>query len=114
MTYSKTGSVLSTVTTGGVNNPVGVAIDGAGSAWIANGNNTLSVVSSAFAAVTPSTGYQNGTGAISTPTGIAIDNAGAVWVVSGSNAVTKILGGAAPATIPLVTGATTTTLGARP
>jgi len=114
--YSATaGTVSSGVTTGGVNSPTGVAIDGQGNAWIANGNNTVSEIANGATAVSPSTGYQNGTGTLNSPTGILVDNAGSVWVInSGGNTVTKIIGAAAPAVTPTVTGVTNNTLGTRP
>jgi len=114
--YSATAGTLSSgVTSGGVNSPTGVAIDGLGNAWIANGNNTVSEIANGATAISPSTGYQSGTGTLNLPTGILVDSAGSVWVInSGGNTVTKIIGAAAPAITPTVTGATNNTLGTRP
>ena len=115
LSYSRTGIPLSVPgnAAAGVNTPVSIAIDGLGQVWVANGNNSVSVLNSAGAAVTPSTGYQGG--AMSSPTGIIIDSSGSVWLSnSGNNSVTKIIGGAAPVTTPIVTGTTNNTLGTRP
>jgi hypothetical protein len=99
-------------TVGGISNPLAVAVDGAGQIWVANSAGTVSVLSNAGAAVSPSTGYcitvSPSTGACvpgSTPAGIAIDISGNVWIPSSTaNTVTRILGVAAPV-VPLATGA---------
>ena len=97
----------------GVNAPVSLFLDGIGQVWVANGNGTLSVLSNAGAAVSPSTGYKPAT--LSTPTGILVDNSGSVWVTSsGGNSVTKVFGAAAPVVTPTVTGTVNNALGARP
>jgi streptogramin lyase len=105
--YSSTAS-----TAGGIGNPEAVAVDGAGQVWVANANGTVSVLSNAGAAVSPSSGYCGPAtlptgycGASTTPAGIAIDISGSVWVPSSSaNTVARILGAAAPV-VPLATGA---------
>ncbi len=114
--YSASAASLSTgFSGGGVNSPTGIAIDGLGNAWIANGNNTVSEIASGITAVSPSTGYQSGAGTLNSPTGILVDDAGSVWVInSGNNTVTKIIGAAAPAVTPTVTGVTNNTMGTRP
>jgi hypothetical protein len=90
------------LTIGGISNPQAVAVDGLGHVWVANANGTVSVLSNAGAAVSPSTGYA---GPASKPGGIAIDISGSVWVPSNTgNTVTRILGAAAPVA-PLATGA---------
>jgi hypothetical protein len=48
-------------TSGGISNPVPVAVDGAGRMWVANSNGTVSALSNTGTAVSPSTGY-SGTG----------------------------------------------------
>jgi hypothetical protein len=95
---------------GGIGNPLAVAIDGLGQVWVANSAGTVSVLSNAGAAVSPSTGYS---GPGSKPAGIAIDISGSVWVPSSTaNTVTRILGVAAPV-VPLATG-TASGAGVRP
>jgi hypothetical protein len=89
-------------TVGGIANPLAIAIDGLGQVWVANTNGTVSVLSNAGAAVSPSTGYS---GPGSKPAGIAVDISGSVWIPSSTaNTVTRILGAAAPV-VPLTTGA---------
>jgi hypothetical protein len=115
VSFSRTGTPLSVPgnVAAGVNTPVSIAIDGLGQVWVANGNNSVSVLNSTGAAVTPGTGYLGG--AISSPSGIVIDSSGSVWLSnSGNNSVTKIIGGAAPVTVPTITGTTNNTLGERP
>lgn len=100
------------LTVGGVSNPLAIAVDGLGQVWAANTNGTVSTLSNAGTAVSPSTGYclavSPSTGLCGTgtkPGGIAIDNSGSVWVPSNTaNTVTRILGAAAPV-VPLATGA---------
>ena len=93
---------------GGINNPVGVAVDGNiannsayFNVWVANsGNNTISEVNSASqtSALSPSVGYQAGTGLVNGPSAIAVDNAGNVWVTNqGNSTVLEIIGSATPA-----------------
>lgn len=103
---------------GGLNNPVAVAVDGANAStssfnvWVANsGNNTVSEINSAaplvsgtYSATTlsPSAGYQSGTGLLNSPSAIAVDNAGNVWVANqGNSTVTEIIGSANPVATPL-------------
>ncbi len=113
--YSATGTLLlSGSATGGLSTPTALAIDGAGKVWLANaGNGSVTALSTAGTALSPSTGYQ--AGALSTPTGVVIDSSGSVWISnSGNNTVTKILGAAAPAVTPIVTGTVGNTLGTEP
>jgi streptogramin lyase len=94
--FNRQGTAYSSTpfTGGGIGNPLAIAIDGLGQVWTANSNGTVSVLSNAGAAVSPSTGYP---GPGSTPAGIAIDISGSVWVPSATaNTVTRILGAAAP------------------
>jgi secreted PhoX family phosphatase len=113
--YTKSGTAV-TVSGGspaGVAKPMSLFIDGTGQVWVANGNNSVSVLNNAGAAVSPSTGYQSGN--LSMPSGIVVDSAGSVWVTNrGNNSVSKILGAATPVVTPTVTGTTNKTLGTRP
>jgi streptogramin lyase len=112
--FTRQGVAISSTpfTVGGINNPRAIAIDGLGQVWVANTNGTVSVLSNAGAAVSPSTGYcisaSPSTGICGTgtqPGGIAIDISGSVWIPSHTaNTVTRILGAAAPV-VPLATGA---------
>ena len=110
---SNVGAVLlSGATGGGISAPSALAIDGAGQVWIANGNNSVSVLSNAGAAITPSSGYTDNT--ISGPNAIAIDNSGNVWLSNAtSSSVDEILGAAVPVA-PLANAVQNSTLGAKP
>jgi hypothetical protein len=108
----KTGVTVNILSTGSLNAPAALAVDGIGQVWIANGNNSVTLFSNAGTPVTPVGGYTGGS--INTLTGIAIDISGNVWISnSGNNSVTEILGGAAPAS-PLDVGTQNATLGTRP
>ncbi|WP_176441919.1 protease pro-enzyme activation domain-containing protein [Granulicella rosea] len=120
--YTTVGDAISVNTLGsGVNAPVSVAVDGGSNVWVANGNNSVSELTSTGTAISPSTGYTGVTTATtggatnySAPAGIAIDLSGNVWVSnSTANTVTEILGAATPAA-PLSTAVTNVTTGARP
>jgi subtilase family serine protease len=90
------------ITAAGINAPSAIAVDGLGQVWVANTAGTLSVLSNAGAAISPSTGYA---GAGSKPAGLAIDIAGSVWIPSSTaNTVTRVIGVAAPV-VPLAVGA---------
>jgi hypothetical protein len=116
---TNTGGSAATYTGGGVNLPVGIAIDGSGQAWVANTDNTLSVFSNAGGPISPSSGYESATthsaSPLNTPSGIAIDSSGTVWVTDkGNGTVTKIFGAATPVVSPSSTGVTNNTLGQKP
>jgi Pro-kumamolisin, activation domain len=99
-------------TAGGIANPKAVAVDGLGHIWIANASGSLSELSNAGTAISPSTGYAGSS--LSTPTAIGIDISGNIWLTNqGNNSVTEIIGGAAPAA-PLATAARDGTTGVRP
>ncbi len=112
--FSRQGVAVSSTpfTVGGINRPLAIAVDGLGQVWVANTAGSVSVLSNAGTAVTPSTGYcvsaSPSTGVCGTgtkPGGIAIDISGSVWIPSNTaNTVTRILGAAAPV-VPLATGA---------
>jgi hypothetical protein len=110
---SQVGTVLYSFSSGGgLNAPAGIVIDGAGQAWVTNGNNSVSLFANEGAAVSPTTGFTDSS--LSTPTGIAVDLGGSVWIANkGSNSVTRILGAAVPAT-PLSTAAANKTTGTKP
>jgi sugar lactone lactonase YvrE len=95
-------------TGGGIYGPGGIAIDGAGSVWVANYyGNSLSELEAANGsnpgqAISPGTGY--GTDAnLRLPYGVAIDSSGNIWLSNyGSSTITQFLGLAAPVKTPLV------------
>jgi len=75
---------------GYLDNPYGIAIDSAGSAWIANqGGSSVTKLSSTGAPISPFAGYTGG--GLNAPSGIAIDGPGNVWMVnSGNSTLTKL------------------------
>jgi sugar lactone lactonase YvrE len=95
-------------TGGGLSLPNAVALDGSGTAWVSNGNGSLSAFSSAGTAITPSTGYVTGAGLAN---GVAVDGSGSVWLTScgsyctgtGTDAgsVYQLIGVASPVVTPL-------------
>ncbi len=116
---TKTGGSATPITGGGLNLPVGIAIDGSGASWIANTNNTLSVFGSDGSVLSPATGYQSATthdpSALNGPSGIAIDGSGAVWITDkGNGTVTKVFGAATPVVSPTSTAVSNDTLGTKP
>lgn len=109
---SQVGTQPATPTGGGLNLPVGIAIDGNSAVWITNGNGTVSEFSNGGTAQSPSNGFADAS--LSTPSGIAIDLGGSVWIANkGNNSVTRILGAAAPAD-PLATAAANNKTGVEP
>jgi hypothetical protein len=111
--FTNLGTLAATgYTGGGLNGASALAIDGNGSVWLVNGNNSVSLFTNAGTPASPSTGFTGGV--LSKPNGVAIDLSGNVWISNASNnSVTKILGGAAPVS-PLATAVTNNTLGAKP
>ena len=96
---------------GGINAPAALAIDGASIVWIANGNGTISGVTTTGAAVS-STAYTTG---LSTPTSINVDGSGDLWITnSGDNSVTEVIGVATPVITPTTTAVKTNTLATKP
>ena len=77
---------------GGLNEPFGIAIDGAGNAWVANfANNAVTEISSTGTYLSGASGYTGG--GLDTATGIAIDSSGNAWVTNQlASSVTKISG----------------------
>jgi hypothetical protein len=110
---SQVGTVQNSISSGGgLDAPVGIAIDGNSQTWITNGNNSVSLFSNGGTAISPGSGFTDTS--LSTPTGIAIDQGGSVWIANkGTSTVTRILGAAAPAA-PLSTAAKNNTTGAKP
>jgi hypothetical protein len=112
-TFSNVGTLFQTGPSGGgLSAPAALAVDGAGSVWVANGNGSVSQFTHLGTAVSPSGGYTGG--AISSPTGIAVDQAGSVWISNGgNNSITEIVGAATPVA-PVTQAVTNNTVGAKP
>ncbi|HVT96793.1 MAG TPA: IPT/TIG domain-containing protein [Acidobacteriaceae bacterium] len=110
---SQVGVVQNAISSGGgLNTPIGIAIDGASQIWVTNFNDSVSLFTNAGAALSPSGGFTDPS--LSAPSGVAVDLTGSVWIANnGNNSVTRILGAAAPAA-PLATAAQNNTTGAKP
>jgi hypothetical protein len=84
---SSSGTVLSGAsgfTGGGINGPLGVAIDPAGHVWTANsGTWTISEFSSTGTPISPSGGYTGG--GLNDPYGIVVDNGPLIWTANENN-----------------------------
>jgi hypothetical protein len=105
-------AVQNGLTGGGLTAATALAIDGNGTVWVTNGNNSVSVFANNGAAISPATGYTGG--GLNAPSGLAIDTSGNVWITNaGNSSVTEILGGAAPVA-PTTTAVQNKTLGVRP
>ena len=110
--FSKAGTLTGTYTGAGISSPVALAISGS-YVWIANTNNTLSVLQSDGTAVSPSTGFSGG--GLNLPSALVIDNSGNVWVAnSGDSSLTEFLGATDPVVTPLATAAKNASQGVRP
>lgn len=83
---------------GGLNGPLGIAIDASGNVWTANANaeaNTLSEFSPAGAPLSGTSGFTGG--GLNRPNTIAIDSSGNVWAANpGNNSVTEFTAGGSP------------------
>ena len=102
---------------GGVDDPYGLAIDGAGNVWTANygGNsNSISEFSSSGAAISGSNGYVSDW--LVEPYGVAVDGSGNVWVASDntSGPLTEFVGLATPVVTPIAAGVAYKELGTKP
>ena len=77
-------------TGGGLSAPFGIAVDGAGNAWVTNSQGkSVTEISSAGTILSGATGYTGG--GLAGPTGIAIDGTGNAWVTNhGANSVTEL------------------------
>jgi hypothetical protein len=100
-------------TGGGLYFPTAIAIDGAGTVWVANFV-TISNFSSTGVALSPAPyGYVTfEPGALE---GIAVDASGDVWTAADSEStLVQLIGAAAPVVVPLSAGVAGNTLGTRP
>lgn len=119
-------------TTGGLNVPYYLAMDGSGSAWVANSAGAgLSAFTNAGVNISPATGFSGGTYTSSGTTctnntttcqrsysgsrGIAVDGSGNIWVANtGAAYVTVVVGEATPTVTPLSLGIKNGTLASAP
>ena len=96
---SSSGSFLSGAngyTGGGLNGPVGIAIDASGNAWITNeAGNSVTVLSGTGSILSGTNGYTGG--GLSDPDDIAIDGSGNAWIANYSgNSVTRLFSTGSP------------------
>jgi streptogramin lyase len=105
---SSAGTLLQSLTSGGVYYPQGLAVDGSGAVWAANYHGeTISGFSAAAngtgsTALSPSYGFGLDAG-LSSPFGIALDASGDIWVANlAGNSLTQFVGLAAPIKTPLL------------
>jgi hypothetical protein len=112
------GLVKTSFTGGGLSTPVGVALDGNASVFVANSDSSdsISKFTTSGTALSPSTGYTSGlTGSSIGHKNLAIDGSGDVWLANTlANSVTEVIGVAAPVVTPLSAGAATSTIATKP
>lgn len=106
---------------GGINDPVGIAVDGYGSSYAINagsysGNhsaaNNVSVTYSNGGVVSPPTGYMSSY--MNFPNGIAVDPSGNVWVSDATAGAIVFVGLGNPVVTPIATAAKNNRLGMLP
>jgi hypothetical protein len=75
-------TIALTFTGGGLSEPLGIAIDGAGDVWATSAYNSTSIAefSGTGAVISPASGYTGG--GVNSSMGIAIDNSGNVWATN--------------------------------
>ena len=85
---------------GGLSSPLGIALDGIGNIWTANnasGSNSVSEISTANAALSPTGGFLGDSGLLASSRSIVVDQSGNVWVGGdGNNYITEIVGAGVP------------------
>jgi len=101
--FSVSGAPLSTSPVYGVlNQPTGVAVDGAGNIWVANGT-TTGYLSEFTAGSGVALSSSQALGVLNDPVEVAVDESGNIWAAdAGDNSVTIFVGLATPALTPLV------------
>jgi len=108
--FNGSGAPLKTtaISGGGLQAPGGIAIDGAGNAWVTNFRGaSLSEFASlganaGGAPLSPATSGFTGAG-LAQPFSAAIDSSGNIWIANfGNNSVTEFIGIAAPVRTPLI------------
>ncbi len=99
-------TVAVSYTGGGMNDPLGLAIDNAGDVWATNTNggaNSLSEFSPVGMTISGAGGFTGG--GLNTPYGIAIDVTGNAWVVnSGNNTLSEFNSSGTPASVTAYSG----------
>jgi hypothetical protein len=102
------------------NNPQGIALDGAGTAWLASAGGGSSMISPNIVPIilgggtnSPPLGYTSPSLAAGTVR-VGIDGSGNVWVLLANHTVTEYIGAAAPTTNPTALAVKNTKLGAKP
>lgn len=130
---SSTGAELAFVSHYGMDQPVAVAIDGAGSAWITTSyNGRVTQLDNSAAVLSGPMGLVNGTPVPpyancipipykvscerlpTRPGGIAVDSSGNVWINNLVGYASEFVGAATPVITPLSVGVRDHKLGARP
>ncbi len=91
-----------TLTGGGLNNPVALTFDGAGYLWAANSGASTVSGFNGTTSLAGTTGFQ--TGSSGATYGVATDPAGNVWTANSDGSVTEILGLATPTATPVYPG----------
>ena len=121
---SATGTSGTTYTYASLDGGITMAMDGAGSVWVAslnpstNMDNVITEVSNSGALLTPAAGYTP-LGATASnglfPFGIAIDGSGNLWYqISNEATLRELVGAAVPVATPLAYGTANNKLGSRP
>jgi hypothetical protein len=104
-------------------NAAGVAVDGAGTAWVASegGGNPGFVIPPSILPIAPSLfagggfpTYLASPSLAAGPLGIAVDGSGNLWVLLANNTVTEYVGVATPVVTPIALGLMSKKLGAKP
>jgi hypothetical protein len=102
--FSPTGQWIANASGAGLSAASTLAIDSAGTLWIANGSGTLSALTSsgAPAAQTPIASPN-----LDAPASLSVDASGSLWIANaGNNTVTEVLGIAAPVVAPTISAVT--------
>jgi streptogramin lyase len=101
--YSIAGGFPTAAGSAGLNNPLGIAVDGSQNVWAANNHTissslgSVSELSGSGAPLSPSTGFQKANTYFGANRSLAIDQSGNVWVgQDNSSTVSEVLGAAIP------------------
>jgi hypothetical protein len=102
------GSAYTSVTgwpiTSGLNNPAGLAVDGAQNVWAVNnfaGANSVVEIGAAKQLLSSTTGFVKDVSYLGSGRSLVIDSSGNVWIGrDGSNSITEIVGAAVPVSQP--------------
>jgi len=87
-------------TGGGINAPLGIAIDSSGNKWTANSTG-VAEINNLGAVISPITGFVDPNN--NEPFAVAIDASGNVWVTNtGNNSLSEFVGVAGPVKTPVI------------